>query len=129
MSPGQLVMIHHKFKQSNRRTSVLKEGRVCTNMLANPHSTSILQISHDERTAFKNKSPTLYPNPNPKGLGFNPNLISILTLTLTLTRKQPQTIPFQHFYLNIDKTSNCLFQKSTSKDTSSICSKCFVRIG
>ena len=49
------------------------------------------------------------PYPNPKGLGFNPNLISILTLTLTLTRKQPQTIPFQHFYLKIDRTSNCLF--------------------
>ena len=74
-------MIHHKFKQSNRMTSVLKERRVYTNMMVNPHSTSILQISHDGMPAFKNKSPTLYPNPNPKGLG----LINILTLTLTLT--------------------------------------------
>ena len=131
MSPGQLVMIHHKFKQSNRMTSVLKEGRVCTNMLANPHSTSILQISHDGMTAFKNKSPTLYPNPNPKGLEFNPNLISILTLTLTLTltRKQPQKFPFQQFHLKIDRSSHCIHSlKSNSKDTNSKCAKCFIGI-
>ena len=59
MSPGCMIMIYHPLKQTDRLTIVLKEGRVFTNMLANPHSTSILQISHDGMTAFKTNH-TLY---------------------------------------------------------------------
>ena len=57
MSPGCMIMIYHPLKQTDRLTSVLNEGRVFTNMLANPHSTSILQISHDGMTAFKTNHP------------------------------------------------------------------------
>ena len=133
MSPGYTVMIDHVFKQIDRITNVFR-AFVFSQTTTNPHSSSILRISHDGMAVLKTNHPFYNPNPNPKGLG----LISILTLTLTLTlnpNPNPKglglisilTLTRKHhkqFFFNTFIFKN----DSHSKDTGSKGSKCFIGI-